>query len=117
MEQLLAKEGVAGLIVILCLHLLLNIGKFIYHFFDKKRADTDRATELKITKVDLTLQQLNDATRELRVQIGILERELKEVAKFKSDSQKLFSAVKIIAGKRWPEVRKAMLEDDLPTKE
>jgi hypothetical protein len=116
MEELLAKEGFAGLIIVLCLHLLFNIGKFVYHFFEKKRTDVERATEHKITKVDLTLQQLSDATRELRVQIGLLEAELKEVHKFKADSKKLFSAVKIMAGKRWPEVRKAMLEDELPHK-
>lgn len=116
MDELIAKHGIEGLVIILCVHLVFNVGKFVFHLFDKKRADTEKATDHKITKLDLTLQQFDGAVRELRVQIGLLEKELIEVHKFKSDSQKLFSAVKILAGKRWPEVRKALLEDGLPDK-
>lgn len=115
MEGLLdPKYGIAGLLVVMCLHLIFNVIKFTVSFYRTETKKKDAATDAKLTKLDLTLQQFDGSVREFRVQIGLLDAELKEVAKFKSDSQKLFSAVKIMAGKQWPKIRKAMEEDVLP---
>lgn len=115
MEALIDSEhGVAvllaGITVVLCLHLFLKIGEFLWEIFKKK----NEGSEEHISKIDLALTQNTRAVQELRIQVQLLERELIEVHKFKSDSQKLFSAVKIMAGKQWPRVRKAMEEDALP---
>lgn len=99
-----------SIIVLLAFQLLARVGEFLWKLSTQRSSSTDS----EITKIDLALTQNTQAVRELRIQIGILERELAEVHKFKSDSQKLFSAVKIMAGKRWPEVRKAMEDDALP---
>ncbi len=115
MENLLeSQHGIAAILasiaVLLCLHFLKGVGEFLFELFKKKAEDTGK----EITQISLALNQNTQAVRDLRIQIGVLERELVEVHKFKSDSQKLFSAIKIIAGKRWPDVRKAMEEDYIP---
>lgn len=110
MEGLNLEHGVLGLLIILALQFVLSLFKLLWAVFKGK----EKSTDAQITKIDLTLTQFDNAVRELRVQIGLFERELIEVHKFKADSQKLFSAIKIMAGKDWPKIRKAMEEDALP---
>lgn len=111
MESLFeSQHGVAAIVIMLGLHLLAKVGEFLFELFKKK----EDGSEKQISKLDLALTQNTQAVRELRIQVQLLERELMEVHKFKADSQKLFSAIKIMAGKQWPRVRKAMEEDALP---
>ena len=90
-----------AVVVLLALNLVARIGQFLWNLATHKSKTTDG----EISKIDLALTQNTQAVRELRIQVQLLERELGEVHKFKSDSQKLFSAIKIMAGKRWPEVQ------------
>ena len=100
----------AGIAIVLVLNLVVSIGKFFVQALAKKSESNDH----HITKIDMTLGQVNESVKELRLQIGHLDRELVEVRKFKSDSQKLFSAIKILAGEDWPKVRKGIEDDALP---
>ncbi len=115
MESLLdSQHGVSYILtsiaVLLCLHLFKGVGEFLFELFKKKAEDTGK----EISEISLALTQNTQAVRELRIQIGILERELSEVHKFKTDTQRVFAAIKFMAGKRWPIVRKAMEEDHIP---
>lgn len=109
-----SEHGIAALLasiaVVLCLHLVLGIGKLVLTAFKKKVEKSDT----EITQISLALHQNTEAVRELRIQIGVLERELKDMHKVKVDTQRLFSAVKIMAGKKWVEIRKAIAADNLP---
>ncbi len=100
----------ASVVVMLALHLVAKIGEFLFDLLKKK----EHGSERQVAGIELSLTQNTQAVRELRMQVQLLERELIEVHKFKADSQKLFSAIKIIAGAKWPRVRKAMEEDALP---
>lgn len=105
-----AYSLLAGIAIVLVLHLVVNIGKFVIQLLTKKTENSDH----HITKIDLALAQVNESVKELKFQLIRLEAELTEVRKFKSDSQKLFSAVKILAGKDWANVRKGIEDDALP---
>jgi hypothetical protein len=100
----------ACLVVVLCLLLLSKLGELVLKFFEKK-GDKD---ETKITEVSIALQANSEAVRELRVQVGVLLVEITQLRERNRDIDKVFSAVKILAGKKWPSVRKAMEQDVLP---
>jgi len=99
-----------GLIIILALHLFMSMGKFAFEVFRKK----EETKEKNFTEVSLALNQNTHAVRELRIQLGILEREINEMTELKTSVNRLFSAIKIVAGPKWPEVRKEISDDDIP---
>ncbi len=99
----------ASLVVILALNFFAKIGEFVFNMFKKKSEGVDQ----EITKIDISLTQNTQVMRELRIQVQQLERELSDVHKLNADIQKLFSALKYLAGKKWPEVKKVMAEDAL----
>jgi hypothetical protein len=127
MAEILGSEHglsalLAGVIVLLALNLITRIGEFVFKMLQKKSQTTDeqiariaRLMDDHTMKNSMALTQNTDAVRELRVQISVLQQELGDVKKFKSDSDMLLSAVKILAGQKWPRVRKA-IEDDRPPK-
>lgn len=101
MEKTLLDGGgnmVAGLIVILALHLLLSIGKLAFEVVRKKGEISERAM---------------DGVSRLETRMMAVERDLNEVLKLRHDFRKLFSAIKVIAGDKWPDIKKQIKEDDL----
>lgn len=99
-----------SIVVVLGLQLVARIGEFVFKLLTHKSKTTDS----QITKIDLSLTQNTQALRDLRIQIGILEREIAEIDRFRSDLQKIFAIVKALAGKRWVEIKKAVENDSLP---
>ncbi len=92
----------AGLIVILTLHVFLIIAKFIFELARKKTEDYTNA-----------LKTTSDSIQKMESRIMTVERDLNEVLKFRQDFRRLFTAIKVLAGDKWPEVRKKIMEDDL----
>lgn len=72
------------------------------------------ASDSKVQQISDALNLNTSANNELRLKLEILQVSIGDINRLKVDIQKLFSVVKIIAGKRWPEVRKAMEEDIFP---
>lgn len=100
----------AGIAVVLSLQLVVRVGQFVFDLVKRKSESSDS----KIVEMATMLQQNTVAVNELRSLIRGLERELSEIHKYRMDTQKLFSAVKLMAGKKWPEIRKAMEDDIFP---
>lgn len=96
MEELLSPDhaGVllACLVIILCLHLVIKIGEMFYKSYEKKTAILSK----------------------LEPRLSAIERDMNEILKFRNDFNKLFSALKYIAGDKWPEVREKIKQDHLP---
>lgn len=116
MEKVLDGEhGVsgllAGLIVVLCLHLLTKLGHFIWEFFNKKQEVTEDA----IKNLTSVLSANTAATHSLEERLRVIDDELKELSKFKIDVRLLISAIKELAGDKWPDIRKIIIEDKFPT--
>ena len=105
-----ASVMLAGLVVLLALHLIAKVGEFLWELLKNKDEKKDR----DLTEVSLALQANSEAVRELRVQIGILQVELTKVSEVHHHTQKLFSAVKYLAGPKWPRIRKHLETEKLP---
>lgn len=115
MDAVLSKDHgttvlLAGLIIVLCFHLLLGIGKFIYQIFHKKSESADRSVE----NLTIALRTTTDGLNEIRTRMTVLERDLNEVLKFRQDFRRLFAAVKMLADDKWPEIRKKIIDEDFP---
>lgn len=115
MDQLLASDkGVtvllAGLVIVLCFHLLLRLGTLVYEIFRKKTESSERNVENLTTALRLTTEGLS----KIETRMTVLERDLNEVLKFRQDFRRLFAAVKAIAGDRWPDIRKTIVDEDFP---
>lgn len=115
MEFIDSQHGVGVLLVsialLLCFQLIARVGEFLWKLSAKKAEVSDKT----VSEISLALSSNTNAVRELRIQMGILERELGEIQKFKTDRNRLFAAVKALAGPKWAEIRKAMAEDDIPS--
>lgn len=98
-----------GVVIILSLHLFMNMAKFLFELLRKK----EETKEKNFTEVSLALRQNTEAVRELRIQLGILEREISEMQKLKINVNRLFGVVKIIAGPKWPDIKKRAADDDI----
>lgn len=114
MESLLdshhgATSLLAGLIILLCLHLLMQVGRFLFEILKKKNESYERQIEGLLS----ALKSNSDTFQKFEHRIAAIERDLNEVLKFKVDFRRLFSAVKFIAGDKWPEAKKAMKDFDL----
>lgn len=99
----------AGIVVVLCLHLLAKIGEFLFEMFKKK----EETTEKNLERLTEALKANTELVQKLDSRITAIERDLNEVLKFRIDFRRLFSAVKFIAGDQWPEAKKAMKDYDL----
>ncbi len=82
----------------LALHLLLSMGKLAFEVIKKKGEISERALE---------------GLGKIEARMMAVERDLNEILKFRQDFNRLFSAVKELAGERWGDVKKKILEDSL----
>jgi hypothetical protein len=99
----------ASLLIMFCIHIVISVGKLLFEIFKKKEEKSDR----NLNEVSLALQQNTNAVRELRIQLGILEREISEIQKYKLNVNRLFAAVKIMAGPKWQDIKKEIVDDDI----
>ncbi len=99
-----ASTLLAGLVIILCLHLVLKLAQFLYEMARKK----NELSERNIESLSNSLKTAIDSIQSTNSRLAAVERDLNEVLKFKLDFRRLFSAVKYIAGDKWPEAKKAM---------
>jgi hypothetical protein len=103
MSELLDKNNglttlLAGIAIVLCLHLLLKIGEVVMESIKKKGEHTDQ-NRVDIIKLEYHFKELN----------GKLDRLLK----IDTDVRRAFTGVRLLAGEKWPEIRKEIMHDDL----
>lgn len=98
MEHLEQLPAITSLTVLVGLHLVWQVAKFWLGEFKKKSEASDKALEGFGT---------------LNVRLMAIERDMNEMLKMRQDFRRIFTALKTLAGDKWPDVRKAVLEDDL----
>jgi hypothetical protein len=104
MEQVLdSSHGttvlLAGMVIILCLHLVMKIVEMGLKAFQKKSDLTDR---------------LHTDFRELNVRLAAIERDMNDVLRFRHDFSQIMAVLKSVAGpEKWEEVSKEMAQDAL----
>lgn len=106
------KHGISGLLVSVCiilsLQLVVKVGEFLWKLKEKK----DSASEEAIKNLTKALENNTETTRHLDVRLSKLETSLDGHVKLRKDVRRAFSAVKLVAGDRWPEIMKEILEDE-----
>ncbi len=111
-----SKNGVsgmlAGLILILALHLLVKLGEFVFELFKKKNELTEKNIDNLISALSMNTESLHRLEERMRS----VETQLTEASKLKIDIRMLFAAIKSVAGERWPDIRKSIAEDDFPSR-
>lgn len=111
MEKLLESGSVggllAGVVVLLALQLFAKIGEVVL----KSREKKDEITESGIEKLSAALQQNTFASEKLEHRMKAVEHSISDVTKMKLDMGRLYTAVKLIAGDRWPAMRKIIMDD------
>lgn len=114
LEKIVQGENVysvlTGILTMMCLHLLFQLGKFVWEMWKKKSEVTDK----NIQKLVLAMDTNTKAVQDLAHDIVDVKGELSQIPKFKKDLSRLFTAIKHLAGDEWPEIRKAIMEDELP---
>ncbi len=113
MEKLLdLKDGVAGLLVSICvllsLQLVFRTGMFLWALREKKES----ASENAIKELTAVVRLNTVATEHLDARLGEIENTLSELPKFKLDMRRMFTAIKLIAGEKWPQIRKEIEEEN-----
>lgn len=89
---------IAGLVIVLCLHLVVKFLEIGLKIFQKKSEATDQ-TKIDVIRLEHELKNIN--------------KNLRELLKLKDDVNNAFTAIKIMAGKKWPEISKRVREDRL----
>ena len=98
MESLLYPQHgvsalIAGLIVMIGLHLFVKLLEMGLQIFQKKSETTDQ-TKVDVIRLDYQMKTVQD--------------KLDEVLRLKKDVNKVFSAIRFLAGDKWHEVKKEM---------
>lgn len=105
------KDGVSGLLASLCvilsLSLLTRVGEFLWRIKEKK----EMASDASIKELTDVVRDNTTATEHLEHRLTALEQSLMELPKVKSKLQKLFAAIKHMAGDEWHKIR-GMIEDE-----
>lgn len=90
--ELIAAGSVPGLLaaisVLMALHLVVAIGRFVWSFKEKK----DAVTEAGIEELAAAMKSNTKAIEKLR--------------------QQVFSSIKLVAGDNWPAIRKSLLDEE-----
>lgn len=110
MENLFSLEyGIGGICVLLTLQVLFRVGEFLWKLKEKKETLSENA----ITALTKAVQDCTLATQLLEHRLKTLEGALTELPKLKTDLQRSFSALKILAGEKWQTIRDEILKDGL----
>lgn len=109
LEKILSGEhGVVGLCVLLALGLIIRLIEFLWKIKEQK----DKLSESSITDLTNAMKGNTIAIEHLDVRFQGLERTISDFPKLRNDMRRLYSAIKELAGDRWPKIRDEIMKDD-----
>lgn len=100
--------SLVGICVILTLHLFFKIVEFLQQMQRKKESANDQAIK-DLTKA---VQENTQATEKLGLRLNEIEKLITELPKLKLDLRRFYSAIKLVAGDKWPQIRDEILKDE-----
>lgn len=110
MENIFSLQyGVAGVCVLLTIMVLLEVGKFLWSIQQKKES----VSEATLTQLAANSRELTLALRLLESRLKSMEQLLGDLPKMKTDLQRFYTAMKEIAGEKWPAIREEMTKGGL----
>lgn len=108
----LSSNGIAGLLVGLCVLISLNLFTKVGAFLWNMKQSKDKLTEEGVARLTRAVGVNTLTTEKNTQQIAELQKALTEIPKIKLDLRRSFAAMKILAGERWQEIRKDIMEVD-----
>lgn len=103
MEKLLDSSlgyGVGGICVLLTLNILVKVAQFLIEH-QKRKAQVTEAT----------VRELVEAVKKLEFRMIELNVSFDQMTKLKTDMVRSFTALKNLAGDRWPAIREEIMKD------
>lgn len=105
-ETLDLAHGASGLLTSICaillVFLLLKVAEFLLKFREKK----DSTTDIAIHELTAGLSRNTQEIHKLNVFFS-------EYPKMKLDVRRLYLAIKIVSGDKWPAIRKEIMDEDI----
>ena len=109
MEKILSLEyGVGGVCVLLTLMVLLKVGEFLWKMRERK----DTLSETAIQDLTAAVESSTRAMQHLDLRLQHMEKSIAELPKFKTDIRRFYSAIKEVAGEKWPAIRDEIMKDE-----
>lgn len=108
MEDLFSlKYGIGGICALLTISILFKVAEFVWKIREKKEMSSDMAM------VDLTkaVQECTLTMKVLDIRLKAMEMANSEFPKLRNDLRRVFTAMKEIAGDKWPMVRDEIMKD------
>lgn len=102
------QYGIGGVCVLLTLHILVQVGKFVWSLKKEKESLSESA----IKQLTTAVQANTSATQHLDQRLGHLEKSISDLPKFKTDIRRFYAAIKEVAGDKWPRIRDEIMKDD-----
>lgn len=101
------RYGISGLCVLLTIMVLMRVAEFVWKLYEKKESLSESA----VINLSRVVQENTIALQMLDLRLKNIEASISELPKIKNDLRRFFSAVKEIAGERWPEIRDELMKD------
>lgn len=107
MEEILSHANsvptlLAAICVIGTLHLVFKLAEFTWKMIEKRSEISESTMKSLVSSV----QRLDSTIRQI-------EKDLTDIPKFKKDIERCFRAMKLLAGDKWPEIRRSLSEEDV----
>lgn len=113
MKDLLSLDSVPSLIsslaVILALNLIFAVGKFVFELVKKKSDDSDKS----LARLTALRESDSVSLAKMDTKLAEIEKDLHEIREIKKHLRRIFTAVKLLSGEKWADIRKVIMEDDL----
>jgi len=96
-----------GIFILLALKSVIELGKFTYNIF-KTKADVSEKT---VRQLSLSLDMNTKSLDKMSEKMIQFETKLAKMAKMELDLRRTFFALKEVAGDKWPDIKKKILDD------
>lgn len=109
MEEILKDGGgLSAIVVVLCLHLVVKIGQFLWAFKEKK----DAVTESGIEELSKAVRECTSTITKLECRIREIEQVSLNLDKMKVDIRRAYLAIRLVTGDKWGDIRKIIMEEE-----
>jgi hypothetical protein len=103
------SNPVIAVAVLLALNIVVKCGDILWKIKERKDAVTEHGIEALSKAVDNN----TEASKQLATRLQMVEAQLSGFNKLKLDMRRLYIAVKRIAGDKWGDIRKEIMEEEV----
>lgn len=106
------KYGVAGICVLLAFKVIVDSAKFVFERHKQEAKQKESASEATTKELIKAVRENTEVTKHLDNRIQHLERSIGDLPKLKLDVRRFYTAVKSVAGDKWPAIHDELMRDN-----